>query len=611
MIDSGASSLPDSGRRRDQAGLPNLEELRVALRPPGVPLPAPRDVLEAAHRVSDLVHAERYREARALAAAFREVPAPAADRLALLRAVRQGAVLADDAEQLEATATDIVSVLHRGGHREQAAATVTVLLEREARHGLPAPAPGDASSGSDSTSSGSASRDPSGGHRAPGPRRGRRRGEQVTASPELLVLVRALEQTTLPGADGARGGTVDPRRAVARLRSALSALPSVRQQVLGDPETALRLHLAQALEATGDPEGATTQALDVLDTIAQQEAEVQQPRRDPQRTATAAHAVLARTLSPTHPLEAAHHALEALGALAEIDDPSLRIGLITQLLQALMAAGATEQASFTSGRLASLQRTLQRETLRIGPLLAIAAQRMHAERYDAAWPPLERARRIAREHRDHRSALEASRLAASIHERTGDHPAALAELRRLAHEARWLADDLATSAPERAEMVATQLSAHALALRRALDLGRTAIVREAATAIERRARPEGGRPLLPAELLWDHRVDARVGLFLAIGEALRREEEGVDAAAYEQHRRDAMQLIGQVPAGHDERALSWAAYVDDRHAQMLADRGETRPARRAARRARDGWARLGRDEDIERAEALLSRLGAD
>nr|WP_245349488.1 hypothetical protein [Brachybacterium fresconis] len=581
--------------------MPNLEALRVALRPPGVPLPTPRDVLEAAHRVSDLVHAERYREARALAAAFRGTPAPSADRLALLRAVRHGAVLTDDAEQLERTATDIVSVLHRGGHREQAAATVTVLLERGAWHGRPASWTRD-----DSATSAA-----SGGDRALGPRRGRRRGEQVTASPELLVVVRALEQTTLPGADGARGGTVDPRRAVARLRSALSALPAVRQQILGDPETALRLHLAQALEATGDPEGATTQALDVLDTIAQQEADTPQLRRDPQRTATAAHAVLARTLALTHPLEAAHHALEALGALAEVDDPPLRVGLITQLLQALMAAGATEQASFTSGRLASLQRTLQRETLRIGPLLAVAAQRMHAERYEAAWAPLERARRIAREHRDHRSALEASRLAASIHERTADHPAALTELRRLAHEARWLADDLATPAPERAEMVATQLSAHALALRRALDLGRTANVREAAAAIERRARPEGGRPLLPAEQLWDHRVDARVGLFIAIGEALRREEEGVDAAAYEQHRREAMQLIGQVPAGHDERALSWAAYVDDRHAQMLADRGETRSARRAARRARDGWARLGRDEDVERAEALLSRLGAD
>ena len=551
----------------------------MALRPPGVPLPAPQDVLGAAHRVSDLVHAERYREARALAAAFRETPAPAADRLALLRAGRHGAVLTADTEQIERAATDMVSVLHGGGHREQAEATGAVLLGHEpGRDGAP---------------------------------RGRRQGEQVLAPPELLVVVRALEQTTLPGADGSRGGAVDPRRAVARLRSALSALPAVREQILGEPETDLRLRLAQALEATGDAEGATTQALDVLERIAQHEAQTGQLRRDPQRTVTAAHTVLARTLALSHPLEAALHALEALAALSEVDDPPLRVGLITQLLQALMAAGATEQASFTAGRLASLQRTLQRETLRVGPLLAVAAQRMQAERYEAAWVPLERARRIACEHRDHRSALEASRLAASIHERTADHPAALTELRRLAHEARWLADDLATPAHERAELVATQLSAHALVLRRALDLGRTEMVREAAEAIERRTRPEGGRPLLSPELLWDHRVDARVGLFIAVGEALRRGEEGVDADAYEHRRREAMQLIGQVPAGHDERALSWAAYVHDRHAQMLADRGDTRPARRAARRARDGWARLGRDGDVERAEVLLSRLGGD
>nr|WP_245354273.1 hypothetical protein [Brachybacterium sacelli] len=564
--------------------MPSLDELRIALRPPGLPLPTPRDVLAAAHRVSDLIHAERYREARVLTDAFREAPAPAADRLALLRAALHGAVLAGDAQQLERDATDIVSVLHRCGHREQAAATVAVLLERGPVHGREDRAPAS---------------------------HGRRRGEQVAVSPELLAVVRGLEQTTLPGADGARGTAVDPRRAVVRLRAALAALPTVHELILGDPGTALRLRLAQALEAIGDADGATTQALDVLELVDQQEADAEEPLRDPARTATAAHAVLARTLGVTRPLDAARHALDALDALTEVDDPPLRIGLITRLLQALMAAGATDQATFTAGRLASLQRTLQRDVLRTSALLAVAAQRVQAERYDAAWVPLERARQIAREHRDHRSALEASRLAASIHERTADHPAALAELCRLAHESRWLAEDLATPAHERAELVATQLNAHALVLRRALDLGRTAVVREAAEAIERRARPEGGRPLLPAELLWDHRVDARVGLFLGVGEALRRGEEGADIAAYEHRRREAMQVIGQVPAGHDARARYWAAYVDDRHAQMLADRDEVRSARRAARRARDGWAHLGRGEDLERTEALLSRLGTE
>ncbi|WP_193105079.1 hypothetical protein [Brachybacterium sp. FME24] len=605
---SGASSLPDPGGRSDQADLPGLEELRVALRPPELPLPSPRDVLEAAHRVRDLVHAERFRDARALADAFRGRPAVPEDRLALLREALRGAVLMDDAEQVELEAADIVSVLHRSGHPEQAAATVAVLLERGPTRGRSsvatkavlaraAPEP-ERSEGSTSAAASSS-------------RRGRRRGERAEVSAELLSVVRGLEQTVLPAAGGPRGGAVDPRRAVVWLRAALTALPAVRPVLLGDPDLELRLRLAQALEAVGDPVGATTQALDVLELVEREEAVVESPLPDPQRTATAAHALLSRTLGLEHPVSAVRHSLDALGALHEVDDPPLRVGLITQLLQALMAAGATDQASFTAGRLASLQRTVQRDALRIGPLLAVAAQRVQAERYEAAWVPLERARRIAGEQRDHRSSLEASRLAASIHERTADHPAALTELHRVASEARWLADDLATAGHERAELVRTELSAHALVLRRALDLGRTTLVHEAAAAIERRTRPEGGRPLLPPELLWDHRVDARVGLLIAIGEALRREDEGVEFAEYESRRRAVLQVIDQVPAGHDARARYWAAYVDDHHARVLADRGQDVPALRAAHRARDGWVHLGNAEDIGRLDELIAQLQAD
>ncbi|MFC7455994.1 hypothetical protein ACFQS2_02195 [Brachybacterium sp. GCM10030267] len=619
MIISGAATVPEPGGRRDQAGPPGMEELRVALRPPELPLPFPRSVLEAAHRVGDLVHAERYRDARALAEEFRTAPAEPGDRLALLRAALRGAVLMGDADAVDRDAADMVSVLHRSGFAEQAQATVAVLLERGPVRSRSAAATKAAVDGAGSAA------------------RGRRRGQRAEPPPELLAVVRGLEQTSLPGADEARGAA-DPRRAVTRLRAALKALPAVREKVLGDPDKELRLRMAQALEAVGDPAGATTHALDVLEVLDQEAAEAGGPLPDPARIATSAHAVLARTLGIEHPLHAARHALDALETLHEVEDPPLRIGLITDLLRALMAAGATAQASFTAGRLASLQRSLQRDALRTGPLLAVAAQRIAAERYEAAWVPLEQARRIADQQRDHRRALEASRLAASIHERTGDHAAALQELRRVASEARWLADDLATPRAERARMIRTELEAHALVLRRALDLGRTAVADEVAGAIERRARPEGGRPLLPPELLWDHRVDARVGRFIAVGTALAREEAAraadtgdaagaapvpgaadsaraadapgaADAAEYERRRREAMQVIDEMPAGHDARARYWAAYVDDRHAEMLADRGIHDRARRAAKRARDGWAHLEMADDVARVDALLERLG--
>lgn len=596
---SGASSLPESEERSELGELPDLRDLRAALRPPDLPLPYPGDVLAAACRVSDLIHAERYGDARRLAEAFRDRPADPAHRLTLLGAALRGAVLMADGEQIDRDTTDMVTLLTRSGHRELAGALIAVLLDRGPLQGRAAPAdPPAVDPAGPAGPAGTAGPDAS-------VRRGRRRGRQVPPRPEMLALARGL---SLTGPGEVRGAEIDPRRTVARLRAALDAVPVVREQLPGDPETQLRVALAQALELAGERAAATTQALDALERLEQTDADAGGALPDPLRLATAARTVLARTLGTERPLHAARHALDALAALHEVDDPPLRVGLITHLLQAFMAAGAIDHASLTAGRLASLQRTVQREALRTGPLLAVAAQRVQAERYDAAWVPLERARRIARDHRDHRSCLEAARLAASIHERTGDHPAALHELGLLAAQARWLADDLATARPERAQLVSTELKARALVLRRALDLGRTAMVHEAAAAIEHRARPEGGRPLLPPELLWDHRVDARVARFIAAGEASGRQEEGATLADCDRRRREALQIVDEAPAGHDARARYWAAYIDDRHAQMLADRGKRTAALRAARRARDGWEHLGRADDVARAEVLITQL---
>ena len=624
MIPSGAASLPDPAGDPSGPELPDLRRLRAALRPAELPLSPPRTVAEAADRISDLVHAERLADAWDLARTFRDRPAAPADRGALLLAILHAGVLSGRQRELSRDAAALVSLLHRSGHPGQAAATAAILLDRGLLEAHSDPTAecrprADGTAGADGADRAGADRAVADGdgRDAPHPPRGRRRGSAVQASPAMRAVVGALSLSLPRGphaADGATAGSsrdAAPQRAVPRLRRALQLLPEVRSELLADPEPALRLHLAQALEALGDAPGATTAALDVLDLLEQHAAA--EPAADgpapleSRRAVTAAHAVLSRTLLTEQPRHAVHHALEALLSLREVDDPPLRSSLITSLLQALMAVDATRLATVTADRLASLQHTLPRDGLRTAPLLAVTAQRVRAERYEAAWEPLERARSIGRDQRDHRTLMEAARLAASIHERRAAHPEALRELRRLAAEARRLADDLATPAADRPELLRTELSAQAMILRRALDLGQLDTVITAVRAIERRARPDAGLPL-PAELLWDHLVDARVGLFIATGDALAREVLGVDASAQEQRRDEALEAIEQVPPGHEPRALSWRAYLEDRGADLLARQGQTEQAHRVAVRARQGWLELGRDQDAARVDRLIAGL---
>lgn len=606
----GPDSLPAPGDVAGSLTPPQLDDLRVALRPPELPAPTPHDALSAAHRVMDLLHAEQYRDAVRVAEVHlertREQTGPTApeDRLELLRARLVATVMIGGAEACEQAAADLVGHLRRTGHRAQAAATATVLLEHvphwrgEVRS---AAAPSAVPVSEQPTS-------------APG----RRRGSRTAVSPELLAVVRGLQSPLLRGRVDRAGGALepsqrwggnDPRIEVRLLGAALQSLPAVREELLGDPRPLLTIRLAQAYEGIGDLATATSLALDVLEGMEQLEV-AGEAVPDPQRARTSAHALLARTLGQTHPVLAAHHAVDALLSLRTVDDPPLRIGLITDLLNALMAAGLTAHASFTAGRLLSLQRTLKRDAHRTAPLLAVAAQRISAERYDAAWVPLEQARLIGRQERDRRCGLEAARLAASIHERTGDLRGSLVELRQVAADAHWLADDLATSAPERSRLVLAELQAQSLVMRRAMDLEQTGLALSAAAAIERRTRDDGGRPVLPAETLWDHRVDALVGRFIAVAAAAGRGEDGVEASDVDQRRLEALRAIDQMPPGHDDRARYWAAYLDERHAALLVERGEYTQAQKVAHRARKGWMAIGAQEDAERVAALIESFGA-
>ncbi|MFC0675875.1 hypothetical protein, partial [Brachybacterium hainanense] len=434
-------------------------------------------------------------------------------------------------------------------------------------------------------------------------RPGRRRGVGPEVGEDMRRVVRCLDVVPM-------GEAADASREALRLRRGLEALPRVADRLLGDPRSAemtLRMRLAQALEGAGDRAGAMRQALDVLelaDDLALDGAEA----LDPQRAATAAHAVLARTLVDREPLAASHHALEALRSLREVDDPVLRIGLVTSLLRALMRAELADHASFVSGRLAALQRGVRRDALRVQPLLAVATQRVVAQRFEAALVPLGEVRRIARAMRDRRADLEAARLLARVHQLTGQGEEALVELRRLAFHAGSLADDLETGGADRARFVQEEMKAHALVLRHALDLGERSAADAAAAGIERRTRPGAAPEGIPAALLWDYRVDARVGRVIAAGVGLARGDEDVTPESYEERRREAIRAIGEVPEGHEERARYWAAYLDDRHAAMLASEGRRIAALRAARRALAGWEHLGRAEDAARIRLLIADL---
>ncbi|WP_106505853.1 hypothetical protein [Brachybacterium timonense] len=637
MTASEAWALPEGDGLHGAAQGPRLDQLRLALRPPELPLPTPRTAAQAATRIHDLISAERLAEAQRQLDRAASLPTTDRDRVRLARAGLRCARRRGGREELQESLAALVSALKAAGYRQQAAASAHVL--GALLLGPSAPSPG--------------------GHR--------RESSAICPDCEAVVAGLAVDLPQ-PGADLAADIQV--------LTQAREAAPRVRDDLIEDPTAQLLVRRAQLLEIAGAPQAAVTDALDALELVEEARAEqglapadqgatangqVRADERmddevttaDGERLAVSAQCVLARTLVATHPALAAHHAVDALLGLRQVDDPTLRVGLITDLLRALMAAGLTEQATFTAGRLLSLQRRVPREAQRTAPLLVVAAQRRAVGRFDAAMVPLEQARRIARSHRDREGTMEAARLAAAIHEATGHRDEAITELRQVAGDARWLADDLATPPARRAELVRDELNAQALLMRYALDRADRPCADAAAAAILRRTRDDGGRPVAPAQVLWDHRVDALIGQMLALTlrpepavgpDAQTRSDAGAgidgdasssaahpcadadvtgdadsdtaDAAAgiawqeYTQRRRAVREAIAQVPDGHEDRARYWSAYLEDHHAHLLAEHGQYRRAQRAAERARRALDELDGDHTAERArlDALLERL---
>lgn len=578
-----ASAPPAASMDLDTDPAPSLDELRAVLRPADLPLPRPLTMLEAAGRVMDLLHAGRRQQAQRLAETAAALPGEDGGRIALSRARLAVARAGRRRDHIAETAGALVDALHRAGHRQEAAATAAMLAEiepllRPETQGAPGQAAPDRT--------------------APAERAGtaRRSRHRTTIDGQVLAVVRGL---LVP----APSPQVEPRRQLARLQTALQAAPAVATTMSTDPRPLLQLRLAQMLDGAGQPGPATTAALDALE--AAEEAGLSHGAPvDPERVVASAHAVLARTLRPSLPVQAARHATEALARLGEIDDPPLRIGLITDLLQALAAAGLPEHATATAERLHSLLRTLPETGQRIVPLLAVASQRIDAGQLPAALAAVDEARSIARDHRDRRGLLECARLAASAHQRTGDAQAQLRELRAMAAQARWLTDDLATPRHERGPLLAAELGAQALIVRRCLAQTDRGGAEAAAAQILRRTGQQAGTPLLPAPLLWDHRVDALVGRLLALRcdvEQARARTAGaggpvgasagapgvtsaspsadgagptperaqpLDRTEDAARHRQVEQAIAEAPAGHEERAQYWREYLAERDAAL-------------------------------------------
>lgn len=604
-----------------EARVPSMARLREALRGPATPLPPPRGVRDAAVRVRDLVHAERFAEALYVAESFRGEPAPPSDSLELLRAQLAASLAAhehvagedpmsmQDQVALQGLVRDMVQTIEAAGAPEQARATLEVLEAHlrgvvaarsgsvAARSGASGPRSDPSAMRPDTSSAAPATRSGHGRHRI-------RRAEDEMP-PGLLAVVGCLE---LP-----RPAAVDAEQRA--LREALVALPELQVALVDDPGPLLAVRYAQDLEAIGWLPEATRLALDVLDEVPRLQAR-EGGFADAARVVVSAHAVLASTLLEENPLGAVGHALAALEGLRDVEDPPLRIGLITELLHALVRCDLQDQATFTAGRLASLTRTLPHDEQRIEPLLAVGAQRVAARRYDGALVALTEVQSLSAQLRDRRSRLEATRLLARLHHEQGQGLEALDQLRLAAADARWIADDLFTPLAERPRFIRAELDAEALVLRHALDLQRPTEAAAASREVVRRVRSERGTGTLPDALLWDHEADARIGAMIAEGlraaadlqaaaggngdAGMRGTADAKARTPYEKARREAMAAVERVPEGHEARASYWGAYLEDRHAAMLAARGDRSRALKAARRAERAWRQLGREDDAVR-----------
>ena len=346
----------------------------------------------------------------------------------------------------------------------------------------------------------------------------------------MLVVVRALERSALAGP---RGAVADPRRDAARLRGPrwpLSrACASSSPVDPGDGSCGVRL--AQALELPADTgrshhRGARRARADRATRRSASGARCGTRRR----IATAAHAVLARALRrrPSAARRSGTRSMPSPPCTRSTTRPCA-IGLISR------------SAASPDGRRRDLRRPPSPQA--VSPPCSAPSSGMRCARTRCSRSPPSACRRsatrppgcpssrpdaIAREQRDHRSSLEASRLAASIHERTGDHARALHELRRLASEARWLADDLGhRRAPPGG---AGAHGAQRPGARDAPGAGpRPHRARRRGGGGDRAPHPPRGRPpAAPPSCCGTTSVDARVACFIATGEALHPRRGGVD-----------------------------------------------------------------------------------
>lgn len=311
--------------------------------------------------------------------------------------------------------------------------------------------------------------------------------------------------------------------------------------------------------------------------------------------------------------------------------------LTVTYIRANLEAGHIDTARAAADALAGRIDHLTLDHVRFHALSSLALAHLNDGRPDDALIPAGRARSLARQLGDLTGVWRAERIrahAASLQRRPHAEESAHREVAALA---RRLADDLATESEVRTQAALSELESRSVLVRLGLSSGRFPFAEDHAMGILDRVRKARDAGDAPARDLWEYEVDARVARMIVAGmpdsrdrgrhrATIHTHERGRHRApshnatipltgeerrsAYDIRRKEARAAVASAPETARNKALWWNAYVDDRHAYLLAANGRLKRALRVATRAKARWEELGESELAAQSAADIARLEA-
>ncbi len=315
--------------------------------------------------------------------------------------------------------------------------------------------------------------------------------------------------------------------------------------------------------------------------------------------------------------------------------PEVCAELTITFIRAALTVGAVGPAQAATDSLTQRAESITADHVRFHALTSAAVAYLNDGRPDEALIPAQRARSLARQIGDLTGVWRAERIRAHAASLTGRVQGEEAAHREVAALARRLADDLATEASVRAEATLSELESRSVLVRIGLNSGRLAFADDHAAGILDRVTKAVSAKDAPVVRLWEHEIDARIARMIIAGlpdsphrgkhcareEAPTRGRRRIETPtesepltiderhiAYDKRRREAREAIANAPKVARDRALWWNAYLDDRHAYLLAANGRFKRALRIANRAHEAWNDLGDAEQAERSAADIARI---